>query len=93
MKLRLKDNGFTMEVYFKYHNKRYTNYKENYGSNILLDKNNNFVLTLNFADSENEGFFKEITTIYSRNRKRLKTIMDASLKKATKQWEYTDDFW
>ena len=81
MKLRLKDNGFTMEVYFKYHSKRYTNYKENYGSNILLDKNNNFILTLNFADSENEGYFKEITTIYSRNRKQLKTIMDASLKK------------
>lgn len=81
MKLRLKDNGFTMEVYFKYHSKRYTNYKENYGSNIFLDTNNNFILTFNFADCEDEGYFEEITTIYSRNRKRLKTILGTSLKK------------
>ena len=81
MKLELIDNDFTMEVYFKYHSKMYANYIKNYGSNILLDKNNNFILTLNFAGSENEGYFKEITTIYNRNRKRLKTIMDTSLKK------------
>ena len=59
----------------------YINYTEVYRSNILLDKNNNFILTLNFADSENEGYFKEITTVYSRNRKQLKTIIDTSLKK------------
>ena len=81
MKLELRDNDFIMEVYFKYYSKMYANYIKNYGSNILLDKNNNFILTLNFADSENEGYFKEITTIYSRNRKQLKTIMDTSLKK------------
>ena len=81
MKLELRDNDFIMEVYFKYYSKMYINYTKIYRSNILLDKNNNFILTLNFADSENEGYFKEITTIYSRNRKRIKTIMDASLKK------------
>ena len=81
MKLELRDNDFIMEVYFKYNSKMYINYTKIYRSNILLDKNNNFILTLNFADSENEGYFKEITTIYSRNIKRIKTIMDASLKK------------
>lgn len=81
MKLELRDNDFIMEVYFKYYSKMYINYTKVYRSNILLDKNNNFILTLNFVDSENEGYFKEITTIYDRNRKRLKTIMDTSLKK------------
>ena len=81
MKLELRDNDFIMEVYFKYYSKMYINYTEVYRSNILLDKNNNFILTLNFADSENEGYFKEITTVYSRNRKQLKTIIDTSLKK------------
>ena len=81
MKLELRDNDFIMEVYFKYYSKMYINYTKVYRSNILLDKNNNFILTLNFVDSENEGYFKEITTIYNHNRERLKTIMDASLKK------------
>lgn len=81
MKLELRDNDFIMEVYFKYYSKMYINYTKVYRSNILLDKNNNFILTLNFVDSENEGHFKEITTIYNHNRERLKTIMDASPKK------------
>lgn len=81
MKLELRDNDFIMEVYFKYNSKMYINYTKIYRSNILLDKNNNFILTLNFADSENEGYFKEITTIYNRNRERLKTIIGTSLKK------------
>ena len=81
MKLELRDNDFIMEVYFKYYSKMYINYTKVYRSNILLDKNNNFILTLNFVDSENKGHFKEITTIYNHNRERLKTIMDASPKK------------
>ena len=81
MKLELRDNDFIKEVYFKYYSKMYINYTKVYRSNILLDKNNNFILTLNFVDSENEGHFKEITTIYNHNRERLKTIMDASPKK------------
>lgn len=81
MKLELRDNDFIMDVYFKYYSKMYINYTKIYRSNILLDKNNNFMLTLNFADSENEGYFKEITTIYNRNRERLKTIIGTSIKK------------
>lgn len=80
-KLKLKDNDFTMEVFFKHYSKRYTYYIQSYGSNILLDKNNNFILTCQFTDYKNERYYQDITTIYSRNSKRLKTIIGTSVKK------------